>query len=272
MITKIVCPTDFSDEATNATEYAAKLAQVLNAELLLVNVHRVPISPTVAAGGIHESAVKAADRLKDLSREINKTSGIHVTHEVDITIQSLTKILASVTDESTMIVMGTGGAHHLHDFIFGTDTYNVIKKVKCPVMLIPASFSYGTYNNILYAEAYEEKGMLALNPFSEFIRHFNADIYFLHISQHDTDISKDVFRAERDEIEDFFKDTQKLNFERRCSEDIAGAIEKFVHDNKIDLVVMAARHRNISEVLFKKKPLISSLSAAPAFPVLVFHA
>ena len=41
MIKKIICPTDFSKASINAIEYAAKLAKVFNAELLLVNVQVV---------------------------------------------------------------------------------------------------------------------------------------------------------------------------------------------------------------------------------------
>jgi len=276
MLNKIICPTDFSDEANNAVEYAAKLAQVFNTKLLLVNVHQIPLASSVTlsegiSSSSKEDSMIAADRLKNICQEINRMFKISVDYEVDITIQSLSAKLGSTGDANTIIVMGTGGARTITEFFFGTNTYNVIKKAQCPVLFVPAGCSYGTYKNIAYAMAYEEKGRLALKPFSEFIKPFNASITFLHISKHDTDLSKDVFKAENEEISDFFKDKPGLNFERIWSDDVADAIEKYVRDHNTGLLVTAAHHRNIFAALFEQKPILSDLTAAPSFPVLVFH-
>ena len=277
MIKKIICPTDFSDEACNATNYAAKFAQVLNAELLLVNVHQIPLASAAAfAEGIstnaRENSLAASDRLKETTEEINKMFNISANFEVDITTKSLTSIISAAEDESTMVVMGTGGLRYVSDFFFGTQTYRVIKDSKCPVMLVPGNCSYGTYKNTVYAVAYEEKARLALKPFYDFIKPFNSQITFLHVSEHETEISKDVFRAEREEIENFFKEKiDDIHFERRYSYTIEDEIEKFAEESSADLLVLAVRHRNVFETLFKRKSIISDLSAVPKFPILVLH-
>ena len=78
MIKKIICPTDFSSVANNAIEYAAKLSQVFNAELMLFHVQ--VISPLQEVGimlGMGNSNLRGdsrlvANRLKEMSAEINK--------------------------------------------------------------------------------------------------------------------------------------------------------------------------------------------------------
>lgn len=278
MIKKIICPTDFSDAANNAAEYAAKLAQVLNAEVLLVNVERIlPVAAVVSLGsGIdsnaRENALLASRKLKEMSDEMNKTFKISTNYEVDITAKSLATALSSLGKKNTMIVMGTNGADNLSQFYFGTNTYNLIKKAECPVLLVPENYSYGTYKNILYAFPYEEKGRQALNQFYEFFKNFNTQITFLHVSKKDSEISQDVFRAVKEEVEQYFDGKHRLEFKRSFSDDISDAIDSFIQEYPADLLVMAARHRNVIESIFKKRSLLAKLSVIASYPILVFHA
>jgi nucleotide-binding universal stress UspA family protein len=277
MIKKIICPIDFSDAANNALEYAAKLALVFNAELLLVNVERIiPAADAVSLGvGIganaRGNALIAAGRLKEMSAEANRSFKISVNYEVEITIKSLAKMLTSFGKKNTMIVMGTNGADNLSQFFFGTNTYNVIKKAECPVLLVPENYSYRAFKNILYAFTYEEKGKLALTQFYEFSKAFDAKIIFLHVSKEDTEISRDVFSAVKEEVEEFFDGQGSLDFKRVFSKEAEGAIDDFVRENSIDLLVMAARHRNVIESVFRKRPLLDGLSLTGMYPILVFH-
>lgn len=277
MIKKIICPTDFSEAANNATEYAAKLAQALNAELLLVNVERIlPVTDTIGLGGgvganTRENSLLASRKLQEMSAEVNKVFKISSTYEVDITTGSLAKTLASLGKRNSMIVMGTNGADNLAQFYFGTNTFNVIKKAECPVLMVPENCGYGTYKNFLYAFSYEEKGRLGLKEFYEFAEKFNAQITFLHISKKDTDISRDVFRAVKEEVEEHFGGKRSLEFHRSFSEDIAGEIDSFMQRHPADLLVMAARRRNVLEGIFKKRSLLAEFSLTASYPILILY-
>lgn len=277
MIKKIICPVDFSEAATNAAEYAAKLAQILHAEVLLINIERIiPAAVAVSLGeGIgadsRENSRIASKRLREMSDDVNKMFKISSSYEVDITTQSLSTVLSAAGNERSMIVMGTNGIDNLSQFLFGTNTYNVIRKAECPVLLVPEKFSYGTYKNLLYAFTYEEKGRLALNQFYEFAKHFKAKITFLHISKKDTNISRDIFRASKEEIEKCFNGKEDLDFKRVFSDDVAEAIDQFMVEHQADMLVMAAHHRNLIEALFTKAPLMAGLSVTAYYPILVFH-
>ena len=191
---------------------------------------------------------------------------------MDFTTGSLAKSITQHTDGETMIVMGTGGLQYVSDFFFGTNTYRVIKNAKCPVLLIPENYSYKGLNNVVYAITYEEKGHEALKPFEEFMKPFDSQITILHVSEHNTEMSKDVFMAEQDEIEEIFTTKlDKLSFEMKYSNSIRGDIEKFMIDKDADLLVMAARHRTLFDSLFKRENIIADLSDVPQSPVLVFH-
>lgn len=277
MIKKIICPVDFSASANNAVEYAAKLAQVFTAELLLVNVERVfPVTEAVSLGnGINattrENARLTSSRLKELSEEAARAFKISTAYEVEVTTKSLAKTLSSLEEKNTMIVMGTNGADDLFQFFFGSNTYNVIKKAECPVLLVPEECPYSTYRNILYALTYEEKGKLALKQLYDFSENFNANITFLHISNKDTAISRDVFNAMQEEVEEYFGNRKNLEFRQTFSDDVEEGLENVMNSETADLLVMAARHRTIAESIFRKRSLLSQLSATAPFPILVLH-
>ncbi|MGP8217406.1 MAG: universal stress protein [Bacteroidia bacterium] len=276
MIKRIICPVNFSDASVNATEYAAKLAQVFNVPLVLVNVEKIaPVTAAVSLGegigaNIRENSLLASKRLSESAVQINKMFKISVDYEVDITTKSLAKTIASLGSESTMIVMGTNGADDMMQFFFGTNTYNVIKKSECPVLLVPENFTYKTYENILFAIPYREKSPNALEPFYEFADKFTAHITILHISEKDSDISRDVFNKDKNELEAIFNGKHKLTFKRAFSADIADAIEGYISTNSTDLLVMPSHHRNPAEILFRQKA-VKTLSDFPLCPMLVVH-
>ncbi len=277
MKTTIICPTDFSDAANNAVEYSAKLSQIIEAELTLVNVQRVtPVAAAVSMGNgiandIRENSIIASGKLKEMSVEINRMFKIPTKYEVDITTKSLSKTISSLGKNNTIIVMGTNGADNLSQFFFGTNTYNVIEKTECPVLLVPENVSFETYTKILYPIIYENPEESALEQFYEFGKHFEAQFTFLHISKKDTDKTKNIFNTIKEDTEKYFNGKLKINFERVFSDNIDDAIDNFIIENPIDLMMIEEHHRNLLERIFLKKPLLSALSITASFPIFVVH-
>ncbi len=277
MKTKIICPVDFSDAANNAIEYAAKLAKVIDADITLVNV--LQVAPIMALSGISDKAdsdvkkntLAISNSLKLISDETHGAYNIPVDYEVEVTTKSLAKTLSSHSEKNTMIIMGTNGADDMSQFFFGTHTYDVIKKVECPVLLVPENSIFNGYNHVLYPLLYKEKDKLALFQFYEFIKTFKTRITFLQVSKKDTVASREVFNAEKEEVEELFKERPDLYFERVFSEDIDEDIDDYAFENSIDLLVIAAHHRNILESIFGKRSILSGLTAIAPCPILVFH-
>jgi nucleotide-binding universal stress UspA family protein len=274
MIKKIIVPTDFSIAAGNALEHAARLAQVFSAQLLLVHVESVaPAAEMIAAGSVVSDNVLLSSRLKELSEEVNRSFSISSDYQVEMTDRSLAETLAGLGNHDTLMVMGTNGIDDVWQFFFGTNTYKVIQQAECPVLLIPEGYSYESYKNILYVFTSEEKGPMAIVPFHEFAKHFESPVTFLHISGIKTDTEDsvpDIYGAVKQEAEQCF-DKQTLAFKQIFSDDVPDALDVFITDNPTDLLVMTARHRNIIERLFRKKPALETLSVTTPCPILVFH-
>ena len=277
MVKKIVCPTDFSSAAINSTEYAAKLAQVFGAELLFVNVQQIiPVAAEVSLGQgigaeIRENSRMASDALKKISEETNKMFNISVDYEVDITSKSIEKILASHEGDNTMIVMGTNGADDLYQYFFGTNTYHVIKKSKCPVLVVPENVYYGSLNKIVFAWDYDPKNKFSFSLLKDFMKAFNSQIVFIHVSEQRTEISNDVFRVLRSEVESELGANNKVEFEQIFSDNIPESINSYMIKSKADLLAITYYNRGVMRNIFHGT-VAKELSKQIEYPILVLHA
>src|SRR6478609_3670218 len=123
----IIVPIDFSESSVNALSFAAELSKRASAHLSIVNV---------LEDGDEE---KIKSKLIDVVTSLKKTFGTHLSCESLIARGSLIKGLQEVIDvqQPSLIVMGTNGADNLKQVLLGSNTVNVIAKIKVPVLVIP---------------------------------------------------------------------------------------------------------------------------------------
>lgn len=276
MKTTIICPIDFSDSANNASEYAAMLAQVINAELILFNVQQIQFETAVSLGeGIgsrqRENSLWASNKLKQMSLDINKLYKIPTTYEVDITTKSLAKTIASAVTRNTMIVMGTNGPDNLKQFFGGTNSYKASMESECPLLIVPEDLSFEKYKNVLFPIFYGKIDRKALDQFYEFINFFDAQITFLYLTEENNTKTKKEFNEVKEEIETFLNKKLKHTIKTAFTDNIEDTLDDFILENQTDLLVMEERHRNVLQRFFQKKPILATLSAIAPYPILVVH-
>ncbi len=277
MIKKIICPTDFSKAAVNASEYAAKIAQLFSAELLFVNVQRVlPVGAELSfSGGVSDGVRKnsrdVAERLREMSVEANMMFNITTDYEVDITTKSLKKIISSLGTDNSMIVMGTNGADDMFQYFFGSNTYQVIKKSSCPVLVVPENISYGSIKKIVFAWDYTSKNKISFSILNDLSTAYNPQFIFIHVSKHRTEISKELFKTVRDEIESVLGEDNDAEFEQIFSDNIPESLNAYMIKSKADLLSITFYDRGIMSNIFHGAAA-KKLSEKLEYPVLVLHA
>lgn len=278
MIKKIICPTDFSEAANNALEYAGKLAQVLGAEVHLVNVER--IQPLLdgslnMAEGIGTSATKkanvASQKLEQVVDEVKTTFNVPASYEVDITPGAMATAISKLGTDNSMIVMGTNGADGLRQFLFGTNTYNVISKAQCPVILVPENYQFKPYSNITFIliDTLNDAGVLS--SFFEFAKIFNAKVTFVFVGRRERFEEQDFFQGIPETARKHYLEDENLEFKSIFSDDTDLAVDDFIRENPADLLVMVSHQRNAMERIFTKTPYLARFSASAYYPLLVFH-
>lgn len=145
-MTRILCPTDFSEQAAAAEREAVRLARALGAEIVLAHVGSdAPLwregrgTPDVRA--VFEAQRKwATDALAARATAL-AAEGVTARSVLKIGEPS-TEILRLAADEhADFIVMGTQGRAGLERMLLGSVAERVLRQAPCPVVTVRPSTS-----------------------------------------------------------------------------------------------------------------------------------
>ena len=275
----VLVPTDFSKNSWNAIEYALHFFkdELCNFYLLhvtaLQNLARrepimVPSVDTIEITLEEEAKTKLAGLIKKI--KVNPLSKQHNFFSLvtdDYFIDSVRKQISEKNID--LIVMGTKGANGLRQAIIGSNTGDLITKVKCPVLVVPEEAVFTRLNEIAFPTDfnifYQTRILTAIGELS---KKFDAAIRILQVAKKDEKIT--AFQQEnKDFLNDFFVD-KKHSFHVLTNRKVHAGVQCFVESRDIDLIIMIAKNLNLfQQILFK--PTVEEISYHTKVPFLVLH-
>ena len=269
----ILIPVDFSPASYNASIYAAELARLLKAKLLLFHAYMLPTPvsevPYVMIT-VDELQKENEGLIKKDAEKLHENFGVEVEWLVRIGIPSdETKAITEERDIS-MIVIGMRGAGGL-DKIIGSTTTNVIRKVTTPVLIIPHDSTFQTIKNITYASDFSYSASATLfDPLIEIITLFSARIHIIHVKKengNNNDNAKQELGKER--INEYFKNIDH-EFVTLSDSSIMHGINEYLHTHSSELLVMVAHKHSFFERVFSKSRT-TSMAYETRIPLLVLQ-
>lgn len=152
-VNRIVVPTDFSDTAYVAVNWAVDIAKNYNAEIILIHVletgaYQGIFSPSkkTSYSGLEE----AQDKLQEDAHKISTESGISVRQEIISSGWIYDEIVRVANeDEADLIVMGTHGVSGWQEFFVGSNAHKVVTQASCPVLSIQEKADHNGFKNII---------------------------------------------------------------------------------------------------------------------------
>ncbi len=181
----ILVPTDFSDVSDSAADYAAELAKVTNAKLILYHVFTVPVpvadTPVIAVP--MEDLEK--ENMKLLQAMDKRMKVKHGKIEIELRTQPgfVVDEIISFTKEHKidMVVMGVTGAGKTPGML-GSNATSVMHHALSPVMVVPHGYKFVKPSTIALACDY--KSILpdeAVEKFKSFARLFNSKVLVFNV-------------------------------------------------------------------------------------------
>lgn len=275
----ILIPTDFSENAQNAISYALSFFKDSDVTFYLLHVSLMDeVDEDECYYKIPEAvldkkvAYKPSDRLKYELKHLKKHSKnakhhFFAIHEYIQFIEAMRKHV--LEKEIDFIVMGTKGASQWKGDVIGTNTGNVITKVKCPILVIPEQASYSQVKNIVFPTDFNIffKHRI-LNTFTEILHHTGALASILYISKKVQDLTA-LQKKNRNYLQEHLED-KPHNCYFITDENIETAIDTFVASHHVDMIAMVAKNLNFFQRLLFK-PTVEKLSYYTKIPFLVLH-
>jgi nucleotide-binding universal stress UspA family protein len=272
----IVVPTDFTPAANNAVEYAVKLAESLNARIVLVHVFQVPTvsieenSAMDIVGPLQENARQRLELLKkDIFRRAGREFDIECIAQAGAVYNIIENI--SVSENADLIVTGiVGEAGKIKEKLFGTTGINLARNQDIPVFIIPEGAKFRPIKKICLAcdmDKTEETGLIYIARY--FSKLFSsAELEVVYVGN-----PEERMTVEKDKTHSFIENKLSNTVHRTVhltNQDPALGLEEYIDTHHPDVVMISPKKHNVFYYLFKK-----SVTQAVAFnvnvPVLAIH-
>jgi nucleotide-binding universal stress UspA family protein len=140
----LICGVDDSACAREAVRVAARLAQALGGELVLVHVARIPV--VAGASGVPGGSARVAAHAREeadrvLSRVAEDAGEPAAVRRV--AIGSAVEVLSGIAadEDAALLVVGSRGQGHLRAALLGSVSAGLCRNAPCPVLVVPSAAS-----------------------------------------------------------------------------------------------------------------------------------
>lgn len=269
----ILVPIDFSDASFNSANYAASLANIFNAELILVHAYlnpgsidEMPRELFVAPG---EDLQEIKERLMEEDVEIlRKKFTVKIKGTVKEGIASQVIETTSAEVAADLIVMGVKGKGKSNS-IFGSTTNITMRKSHIPVLVIPEETNFHSFNTITLASDFTlETQFNDYRLLKNIAERFDSTIQIVNVRKKNSPFTPEEL-SEKLNISHSLPGI-KYNFYTIEDDDVEDGIEDFLDTYPSSLLVMVARKRNFFERLFGKSNT-KEMSKETDIPLLVLQ-
>ncbi len=263
MISKIIVPTDFSEPAKQALNYAIALGSKTGATLHIIHVNQVAMVDATMPAETYQVFVKeiedsTEEAFKNLETSLLAHTNIPYHFKTTYGFVAEEVCDYAVAQEADLIIMGTTGASGAAEILIGSNAASIVSKSIVPVLVIPNTLTFSDYTRIVYATDYNEPEFPALMRLIYFAELFDCRLDVIHVKSD----SDRFFNAENNF---FVKNKAKISYPNihyiELEEgDVVQSINAYVDLHNADLLVMAKHNRSFFDRLFHR-----SLSKKMAF-------
>ncbi len=246
---KIILPTDFSESARKACEYAINLFGNEPVNFMLVNSYIIPASTSEMLISI--SDVLRQNSIENLLAERNFLAALYPEKAKQLEYATYNGYLdtclynLSKEHDVQLIVMGTTGASGLKKFFMGSNTAKVLRNVNSPILTVPFHAEVKTPTSIsLAVDDIFLPDNEVLEPLTEIVRISNAYLLPFHIEVGESTPAT-VQATYGNEV--LGQTVQNIH-----SESVLEGLQSFNDKNNIDLLTMIHHKRSFLRGLFDK--------------------
>lgn len=276
---RILVPTDFSKNALNAVRYALDLYRKLNCEFYFLNVFRLD-SYTTDTLIIPEPGSAQYEAAKSKSEEgfsklmdmlmLHHDNPKHTYHTIS-TFNFLSEAIKQTVAENDIeiVIMGTKGATGARGVIFGSNTVNIMEKIReCPVLAIPEDVRFSSPKEIVFPTDYRsDYKRRELNYLVEIAKMYEAAIRILYVTKKDalTELQKN-----NKQLLSKILGTVDHSFHTLSKKDVSDGLTAFVESRDSDMIAFI-NHKHFFFGSVFSKPLVKEIGYDATVPILALH-
>ncbi|WP_394973058.1 universal stress protein [uncultured Croceitalea sp.] len=278
---KIIVPTDFSDNAYHALRYAIYLFEKEECTFYILNAFQIGTSNLETIRNkkrntrLYKITKEASEKglMETLSTvRIENDNPKHIFKTISIADSLVNVIGKSVLDlDIYYIFMGTKGASGLKSVFLGSNTVKIISKIDfCPIVAVPADYSFDIPDEILFATGFEHiYDKYELHPMLVLSKLWNSKIRVLHLVDEEKKVAhketaKKVIEKRLQHVPYEIIEIEKKN---KVSTEIAKLVEQ---NEDIGMVAMIDYWHSFIQKLTREQ-VVKNVAFSTKVPFLVMH-
>lgn len=251
---KILIPTDFSNCADYAAQYAMEIAMKLNCRLEFLHVIvtpfdwiKIPLEDEKLHPDILDRIRKAKNEFAILEAKC-KANRVEANSSLvfDVGVENISSYINLPDYE--LIILGSKGSSGIKEKLMGSNAQKVIRNSSVPVLILKNELPKDPLN-IVFVSDFEDLTHKAFKSMTNFADKINAKTHLLYVS---TNITEDIARvkSKMDEVLIICDRNEKCSKNVIDAETIEQGIIDFSIKENIDMVCICTHGKNGLKQLF----------------------
>lgn len=275
----ILIPTDFSENSQDAIRYALDYFSDIPANFYILHVslktHFIEQHKTEVLLDVSENSVPVYNPSSRLQSQIEtcKLLSKNSMHEFfpitenTLLVEAIRKQV--VEKEIDLIIMGTKGDSLSSSDDMGSNTYEVITKVQCPIIVVPEDSNFNGIKNIAFVTDYNcLYRSKVISTLTDALRLHNTPLRVLNIRAKSANLTQTQI-DNKGFLHHFFKETRH-SFHILENINLEAGIQEFVDTWEISMVAIPAKNLNFIQRLMLR-PASGNINYHSEVPFLVLH-
>jgi nucleotide-binding universal stress UspA family protein len=267
----ILIPVDFSEYSVRACELGFNYANKIGADVHITHAYYMPIYPASISIGdsfmyqtVNEEVSieifkKVREDMKNLMQQIKEKidSGewdrAEYTYSLHEGLPEEEIIRVGKELKPLMIIMGTRGKNQKDLDLIGSVTAEVIEMAKIPVFAIPEKTPFRNFSEIkriAFGTSFEQNDFIAFDTLFKMFQSHDIEYHLFHITHKQEDTWNEIKLAG---IKEYFAKQYpviRIQYDILDARDFILSLEKFIRDNKIDIIAVSTHKRNLFARMF----------------------
>ena len=264
---RILLPTDFSENAELATDFAIDLAKRTKGMLVAFHAYDVPhYERSMTTSLLVEMKKSAENNMAEFEEKHLRNSGVE--YQSIVMIGNPIRLSQELIKKHglEMVIMGTKGASGIEEFLIGSNAASVIHNVDVPVLVIPPHSRLKDFESIVLASDLDfKKKEQPLQLLASFARIYHANISILHVQEENS-----IPQGTRELVDKALGDVDHSYTIYSGASDVEDAILEHCEEKNADLVAAISKRYGFFQGLFHKS-LTSKLAYHTKIPMLALH-
>ncbi|MER3498652.1 MAG: hypothetical protein C4308_08480 [Chitinophagaceae bacterium] len=257
----VIVPVDFSPTSLNAAEYAAKmLTGVYGANLVLYHMYEKSSEETSANEQLNDLKKKLSDK-HIVKMETIAVLGDDLIEEIDRVVKHR---------HANLVVMGITGKSAIAQVFIGSNTLKLVDRNVCPVLIVPDDASFNGIKNVALTSDFKNVRVTTPSiPIKAFLEMSRPYLHIVNVdNQHYVSLTAE-YQKEKAVMQEMFSNFNP-KFYFIGMNDFFDAIEQFIVDQKIDVLITIPRRHSFLSNIFKSSHT-KKLVYHSRVPILAVH-